>query len=373
MRFLQTSDVRLGLNTESGRRWGRDRVVERAETLKQVAAKAAETSCELLVIAGDLFSHQPVTSELEEVNRLFLSLPAVDIVLIAGQADCLRPQSPSRSFQWAPNVHFMDQGTPQKLRLPRLNTVIYAMSEAEGFAGSAPQEEKKRPVEQLAALLRAETEPASGICFLTAYEPDLALAKQALSGCSFSYAALGGLPQQTEALSGKLRYSGGLEPMDMGDSGPHGVLLGDLSPATGALIQLEFLPLAAAAYVSLVVQVTAEMSGEELETAVRREIERRGVNNIYRVRITGKRDPDTHFDLSGLEAVYRIEAVLDESEPQYDFAALFAEHPEDLIGAYIGSLKRSRTPRSELEQRAMYYAIDALLRTAEKGEAHEIS
>lgn len=404
MRFMQLSDVRLGRNTESGKRWGRDRVVELSATLRRVMEKAAETNCELLVIAGGLFSHQPVTSELEEINRLFLSLPAAEIVLIAGQEDCLRRSSPARSFQWAKNVHFIDTGVPQKLHLPRLNTVVYAVSEAEdslclpeaqasAVQPALPQTSEtqtselqapelqapasasfaKRPIERLAALLQAERAPEAGVRFLVAYEPDLARAKQALSGCSFSYAAIGGLPQQTEAMDGKLRYSGGLEPMDMGDSGPHGVLLGDLSTATGALIQLNFLPLAAAAYVPLMVQVTEEMSAADLENAVKREIERRGVNNIYRIRITGKRDPNTVFDLQALESAYRIETVLDESEPQYDFAALFAEHSQDLIGGYIGALERSRSPRSELETRAMYYAVDALLRTAGKGESHAVS
>lgn len=51
------------------------------------------------------------------------------------------------------------------------------------------------------------------------------------------------------------------------------------------------------------------------------------------------RDPDISFDLDALKLRFRIADIIDETEPQYDFSSLFAEHPSDMIGFYIQALK----------------------------------
>ena len=50
------------------------------------------------------------------------------------------------------------------------------------------------------------------------------------------------------------------------------------------------------------------------------------------------RDPDIEFDLSSLEAQFRIAEIIDDTEPDYDFSALFAEqkvesytHDDDVL------------------------------------------
>ena len=63
-------------------------------------------------------------------------------------------------------------------------------------------------------------------------------------------------------------------------------------------------------------------------------------------------------------AHYRICEILDDSEPQYDFSALFAEHPSDMIGFYIQALQKPEM--SQVEKKALYYGINALLRTTDE-------
>lgn len=45
------------------------------------------------------------------------------------------------------------------------------------------------------------------------------------------------------------------------------------------------------------------------------------------------RDPDISFDLDALKLRFRIADIIDETEPQYDFSALFAEHPSDMTAS----------------------------------------
>ena len=93
-------------------------------------------------------------------------------------------------------------------------------------------------------------------------------------------------------------------------------------------------------------------------------MEHRGTNNIYRFRIKGMRDPDIDFDLTALASKYRIAEVIDDSEPQYDFSALFAEHSSDMIGFFIQALQKDEM--SPVEKKALYYGVNALLHTTDE-------
>ena len=104
---------------------------------------------------------------------------------------------------------------------------------------------------------------------------------------------------------------------------------------------LKYLPLCRSQYIPLAVNITASTTNVELEDKISQEIEKRGRQNIYRFRIRGMRDPETEFDLENLTSKFRIVEILDESEPQYDFSALFAEHPSDMIGFYDPASLRS--------------------------------
>jgi hypothetical protein len=76
------------------------------------------------------------------------------------------------------------------------------------------------------------------------------------------------------------------------------------------------------------------------------------------------RDPDISFDLNMLSTRFKIMEIIDESEPQYDFSALFAEHSSDMIGFYIQALQKPEM--SPMEKKALYYGINALLRTTDE-------
>ena len=89
------------------------------------------------------------------------------------------------------------------------------------------------------------------------------------------------------------------------------------------------------------------------------------LSRIYRFRIRGMRDPDIEFDLEQLSARYRIAEIIDDSEPQYDFSALFAEHSSDNDWIlYPGPSKRRYM--SPVEKKALYYGVNALLHTTDE-------
>ena len=356
MRFVHISDVRIGMNTDSGRSWGRDRSIEVNDALKRAVDKAAELSAELVIISGGLFSHQPVSLELEEADRLFSRLNGAKVVIIAGESDMVKKSSPVRSYEWKSDVTYFMSGKPEKVIASGLNTVIYGLSRTD-FCETGS--------EAFTGFIGNDTGNKETIRIALMYDKDTSAAAKQLEQTDISYAAVGGSLKYAEYAGGRICCAGGLEPEGISDVGKHGLIVGDISNATGKLVKLEFVPLASASYVPLMAGINTETTAEELKNIVEAEIKKRGTKNIYRIRIFGKRNPDMVPDLAELELKYRITEILDETEPVYDFEALFEEHSGDMIGYFISSFRHSEKNMSPVEKKAMFYGIDALLKTAD--------
>lgn len=353
MKFMHLSDVRLGLHSESGRRWGEERLLEVNSTLKKACRLAQEERVDLVLIAGGLFAHRPITTELDEANRIFREYPGISFVITAGDSDRIRSSSPILSYRFAQNVHYVLSGSPEKIELPNLRTAVYARSVTENQISA----------EEL--ISACENDATDFIKIALCYEAGLEKARD--FKCSgFSYVALGGRGSHLEVIKDKAFYPGGLEPEGMTDQGEHGLFIGEIADATGSLSGIRFVPLASASYVPLLVRVGTQTTPAELSSMLEKEISRRGESNIYRVRILGSRLPDTEFDLESLRSRYRIAEFIDETEPQYDFEELFNEHRQDMIGYFISSVSKNREDLPEIDKKAMFYGIDALIQTEEK-------
>ena len=161
-----------------------------------------------------------------------------------------------------------------------------------------------------------------------------------------------------------MAYPGSPEPLDKTETGPHGILAGEIDPVSRKTTSLRFITLCKSQYIPLAVNITPETTNAELDMRMTQEIEQRGRHHIYRFRIRGMRDPDLDLDFNSLMTRYRIAEILDESEPQYDFSALFEEHPSDMIGFYIRTLQKPEM--SHVEKKALYYGINALLHTTDE-------
>lgn len=356
---MHLSDVRLGLHSESGRRWGEERVIEVGADLRKAIGDAAQEETDLVLISGGLFAHRPVSTELDEANRIFSSFPGMAFVIIAGENDIIKPNSPVMSYKWSENVRYVLNGKAEKISFPAFNTVVYAQSVTSG--GHDP--------EVLAAI--NENDGMKGrdtvrIALLEEPDPEKA---EAFSGSGFSYAALGGRPSHMILSGGKAVYSGGFEPQGMADTGAHGFCIGEINETTGTLQSLKFIPAASASYVPLKVKVNVSNTPEQVSSMIENEIRKRGITNIYRIRITGERRPEYSFELSDLKNRYRIAEIKCEAEPQYDFEALFEEHQQDMIGYFISSLRKNHTDLSDIDRTAMFYGIDALIKTS-SGKEH---
>lgn len=354
MKFIHMADVHWGMAPDSDRPWCRQRTQAIKNTFAHAIEETKRRRADLLLIAGDLFHRQPLVRDLKEVNYLFTTIPDTRVVIIAGNHDRIQKSSAVLSFQWAPNVTYLMDEDFTSVYFKEINTEVWGFSYHTAEIREPKLNQVKAPGRDRIHILLGHGGDANHV----------PLDRAALAVAGFSYVALGHIHKPEVLVENRVAYAGSPEPLDKTETGKHGIFSGEISERTGNVTSLEFIPLAEAQYIPLNVSVTPETTNTELTLRITQEILKRGSQNIYRFRIRGMRDPETVFDLDSLTARYQVAEVMDESEPQYDFSRLFAEHPSDMIGFYIQALKKDEM--SVLEKKALYYGIHALLLTTDE-------
>lgn len=354
MKFIHTADIHWGMTPDSDSPWSRERYQAIKDTFTQIITMARDGEVDCLFISGDLFHRQPMAKDLKELNYLFSTIPGVRVVIIAGNHDRIRLNSALMSFTWSSNVTFIMSEKMTSVYFEKINTEIHGFSYYTMEICENRIDNLKLPEDGRIHILMAHGGDASHLPF----------DKKALLGAGFSYIALGHIHKPEIMAEGKMAYPGSPEPLDKNETGAHGIIMGEINPITLKVESLNFIPLCKAQYIPLAVNITTTTTNSELDARMSQEIERRGKHNLFRFRVCGMRDPDMVFDFENLRSKYRVVDVLDETEPQYDFSELFKEHSGDMIGFYIQALQKPEM--SPVEKKALYYGIDALLRTTDE-------
>lgn len=354
MKFIHTADIHWGMTPDSDEPWSRERHQAIKDTFTQIITKARDLDADCLFISGDLFHRQPLAKDLKELNYLFSTIPTVHVVIIAGNHDRIRKNSALLSFSWCSNVTFFMEEEMTSVFFPEINTEVHGFSYHTTEIRENRIDHLEVPVDNRVHILMAHGGDASHLPF----------DRNALAASDFTYIALGHIHKPEILAECKMAYPGSPEPLDKTETGVHGILTGEIDTIARKVISLKFMPLCKSQYIPLAVNITPATTNAELETRIAQEIEKRGRNHLYRFRIRGMRDPEMEFDLENLTGKFRIAEIIDESEPQYDFSALFAEHPSDMIGFYIQALQKPEM--SPVEKKALHYGINALLRTTDE-------
>lgn len=354
MKFIHTADIHWGMTPDSDEPWSRERHQAIKDTFTQIITKSRDLDVDCLFISGDLFHRQPLARDLKELNYLFSTIPTVHVIIIAGNHDRIRRNSALLSFSWCSNVTFIMEEEMTSVFFPEINTEVHGFSYYSTEIRENRIDHLELPADNRVHVLMAHGGDASHLPF----------DRNALAASGFTYIALGHIHKPDIIVDCKMAYPGSPEPLDKTETGVHGILYGEIDTISKKVISLKFMPLCKSQYIPLAVSITPATTNAELETRISQEIDKRGRSHLYRFRIRGMRDPEITFDLENLTTKFRIVEIIDESEPQYDFSALFAEHPSDMIGFYIQALQKPEM--SPVEKKALYYGINALLRTTDE-------
>ena len=355
MKFMHIADVHLGVRPDRGKTWSEQRTREIRGTFEKLLTIAEREAVELLLIAGDLFHFPPTITMLKELDERLDENKNMTTVLIAGANDYRMTGMPLDRYEFHSDTHCLGTGSDTSIYLKKQNVCVTGISY-----------DKPVITQPLYDGLQPDSSHEDALQILLAYggEAQSPIDYPALRAAGFDYLALGQnhTPQVIE--EHHVQYSGSPEPIGADEIGSRGYILGEAEPTEdGWQLHTEWRSLSCREYQTITLQVTSDMKNCELQKQLQEEIDRRGIQHIYTVRLEGERNGLFRPDFAGLKKLYYIYDVMDSTEEAGDLRQLQAMHPDDLLGHYIQDFEGKD---DSVQQRALRYGVTALQRCREK-------
>ena len=358
MKFIHISNVNIGAKPDPDKFWSNDRANDISTTFADIINICKKEETNLLLISGNLFHHQPLIDDLEYVNSLFKTIPNTRILIVAGNNDYISQSSPILNFKFSTNVYYFMNNFFEECGIDGTNVIVH------GFSYYS----KEEPMN----IIDTMTVNNDDLChILLCYAGDskhLPFNINKLLNKNFTYAALGLHTNFQELTENLIYYPGSPEPIDQDDEGDHGIIKGVIDDNTHKVTSIEFIKLAKASYLPISIKVNAKTTEDEVVSLVTREVIRLGNNNIFKIEISGMRNPDIEFNEDMFNKKIRIVRFTDTSSPKYDFVKLSSEHPQDMIGAFIRKMSSTNIEASDIEKKALYIGTHALIKSMESKE-----
>ena len=279
---------------------------------------------------------------------MFSELTKTQVVLCVGNHDYLKKDSYYRTFRWNENVHMILDRELSSVDLPELDVSVYSFS-------YHAKEVTEKPYANRYALRRSKTEI---LMVHGGDEKHVPVKPDEILSLGYDYIALGHIHKPQIVVPDKMAWSGSLEPTDTNDVGEHGYIAGEI---TDAGVKIEFVPFASRQYIHMAVPVTGEMSGYELKENLKKIIEKKGIQNIYKIILRGFRNPDVQFDLQALDTYGNVIEIIDDTKPSYNYAKIKEQNENNILGNLIRELEDY--DENSVEYRAMCEGVRALMDT----------
>ncbi len=344
MKFVHIADVHLGMQPDFGFPWSKSRQIELYETFFRVIEFCKEEKVDLLLIAGDLFHRQPNRRELAEIISAMKQCDDTQIVLIAGNHDYIAKDSLYETEEWPPNVKVLSREKMEVLHYKGLNTYVYGYS-------YETQDIKENRLENVIPLNQ------EGYHILLAHGGDSKnnpLSRQEIVDTPFDYMALGHI-HKPERIGEHAAYAGSLEPLDKTETGAHGFILGNLEEGD---CHLTFVNFAKRHYEQLVVTVEPDMTNHTICNYIKKRIQDKGNENIYKIRLEGTISRELRLNKEALFTMGNVVEVVDHTNPDFDYEELFHENQDNIIGMYIDAIEKMDL-NDEEKDLALYYGVKA--------------
>ncbi|MBR2258345.1 MAG: DNA repair exonuclease [Blautia sp.] len=375
MRFIHLSDVHLGAAPDRGYPWCEKRREEIWESFRRVIAAIEDDPVDILLIAGDLFHRQPLLSELREVAYLFGRIPNTRIYLAAGNHDYISPDSFYRGFTWPENVVFFPSETPQRVKDALLPVYIYGLSYEHAqisdplYQDLFPWQDREAQTDQEQD--DQEEEGTEEYHILLAHGGDddhIPIDVRGLLRSGFDYIALGHIHKPQILFRDRAAYAGSLEPLDHTELGDHGFIRGWTNHG---ILHTRFVSFSERTYRRIELEMSEEDTQGSIETRLRECISNEGPGNIYRIILKGQRAPEQLIFTERLKRLGNIIEVEDQTRPAFDLPDLYHRFRGTILGDYIWSFASDQNGKldfsalSEVEEKALYFGLQALLETSQ--------
>lgn len=358
MKFLHAGDVHLGAVPESGTGLGILRSREIWDAFRDIIEICEHDRVDLLLLPGDLFHSQPLLKEVKEVDYLFRRLTHTKVVMCAGNHDFLHAKSHYYDVTFPEHVTFLTDPRADSVYLPELNVEVFGLS-YETKQISEPRYHAIKPAhpERINILL------AHGNVLCN--DKSIPIRKESILAAGFDYVALGHLHNRIE-IDRRVAYSGSLEPLNRGETGEKGYILGEVTKEgkMPSKIDWKFIPHAKRQYLPLRVEVTPESTDFSLLEELLEKINRQGTEHMYLVTLSGTRAREKNRNAETLASLLEgrgvnVISITDETVPDFSVETLREQHRGTLVGKFIRQMEE--TEDKTLGSKALQYGLQALL------------
>ncbi len=361
--FIHISDVHLGAEPESGLGLGKVRCAELWEAFRRIIKQCEQEQVDLLLISGDLFHAQPLLREVKEVDYLFRSLSRTKVVMIAGNHDCLLLSSHYYDITFPECVTFLMDTQADSVYLPDLNVEVFGAS----------YEKKQITEARYDSISIANPEHINILLAhgnLLCNDKSIPIHREALCVAGFDYVALGHIHNRFE-IGSRIAYSGSLEPLNKGETGPKGYIAGKIKKEgrNPSELCLSFVPFAKREYIPLTWEVTPQSTELSLCDELAAAIKQQGQQNFYLVTLCGRRAIELYFDTEQIMQTIKsmggmIVELQDNTVPDISLEKIKKEQPDTLAGRFMECVESIE--EEELRRLTRNYGIQALFSRDER-------
>lgn len=290
MKFLHTADLHLDASYAGAGVLGADARREASRRLlTRIFALARKESCDLILIAGDLFDSKYVTPETAELFARLCAESACPIVIAPGNHDPYADGSFYKTATLDEKVYLFNSTELQCFTFDAIRTKVFGYAFPSGVMSESPllgvREEEKDGYIRLLCAHADLSSPISRYAPLTAGD---------VVGLGIDYAALGHIHNMPEPISvggSEIRYCGFAEGRSFDECGEGGVWLGTIEDGQ---MKLERRSVAETRYEQTELDVSAYGDEQSLRAAIRATVTAYigTLSTHLRISLIGMSDPD---------------------------------------------------------------------------------
>ncbi len=327
--FVHISDMHLGLKFENASfsiDKGEQRRRELVDTFYRVILYIAKQKIDFLFITGDAFESKYIRAiDLADINYNFSKIADCQIIIIAGNHDPLSNSKIYDKMRWQKNVHIIkDEFKP----------LIFEDKKC-AIRGNVFKNEIKAPLDFAAIgqpiagyhnilLLHGNVFNDDDYCYID---------KQQLLALNYDYIGLGHI-HKPQFIAANIAYAGSLEPLDFGELGEHGFILGTLADRHS----FQFIPFSKRKFVKVDITVEAADVLTSIVQKIAAQVE--GLENDFvRIAFSGYRHHALQLNgehLANYLSLYHFE-VVDLTRVDIEINQIISEHKDGFIAEYVNS------------------------------------
>ncbi len=353
MKFIHTSDIRIGASPDAKYEWGVKRKAEIEEAFDRIIDDCNEKDIDLLLIAGNLFNEPPTEKDLEMVDEKLGRLAKTRTVILPGNLDYCTASSPAADYRFSSRTVLLPGGRTTNAYLKGINTCVtgygYNMPEIRDNMLGRIDPGRKGAVN----ILIGSGGTRGHMPFRTAE-----IAKK-----GFDYVALGGQSKSVHILKNRLAYSGCPEPLGPDESGRRGYIIGEITDE-GTVIS--WVPCNKRSYIDVNITLSPELTAENVVAKLDETLMKLGNENIYSIIFRGFATVGFYPNMKRIRERYLIRNVENLTINSQDEETLCEENGANLIGSFVKEINDCYNVDENIRSKAMRYGLEALIMSGEE-------